>query len=363
MLIIITISLGLFIFLHCGITEEALKSRLVTKVPTPYEGLHDSGNSSTEQKAKRLPQAIIIGSRKCGTRALLKFLGLNPAVRAAQNEVHFFDKPQNFRLGFDWYRSQMPESEQDEVTIEKSPAYFVTQDVPERVKSMNSSIKLVLILRDPVTRLISDYSQLVANKIAAIEEDEESDYNIIGVGNYSEYYALNDFNQSIWDKAEREFENYILRPDGGIDDQRKAIKIGMYSIYLEKWRASFPIEQFHFVDGETLIRNPYEELHKLELFLGLKPTIEQSDFVFNHKKGFFCIASNNINVNHGTVSKSKPGVGGKTNNGASRATCLSRSKGRRHVTVRKELIEALRKFYSPYNEYFYSLTGTRFNWG
>lgn len=350
-------------FLHSTITEEASKSRLITNVPRPHRGLDDLElNLGTEQKVRRLPQAIIIGSRKCGTRALLKFLGLNPAVCAAHSEVHFFDKPQNFRLGYDWYRSQMPESEQSKVTIEKSPAYFVTQKVPERVKSMNSSIKLVLILRDPVTRLISDYSQLVANKIAAIEEDEESDYNTIGDGNYSEYYALSDFNASVWGKAEREFENYVLRPDGGIDDQRKAVKIGMYSNYLEKWRASFPLKQFHFVDGETLISNPYEELHKLELFLGLKPTIKPSDFVFNHKKGFFCIANNGINLNQGMMSKSEHSSGGEANNGSSKDICLSRSKGRRHVTVRKELIEALRKFYSPYNEYFYSLSGKRFNW-
>lgn len=51
---------------------------------------------------KRFPQAIIIGVKKAGTRALLEFLRLNPAIKAPGPEVHFFDK--NFDKGFDWYR-------------------------------------------------------------------------------------------------------------------------------------------------------------------------------------------------------------------------------------------------------------------
>lgn len=56
-------------------------------------------NESADQ---RYPDAIIIGAKKCGTRALLEFLRLNPRVCAPGPEVHFFDK--NFDKGFDWYR-------------------------------------------------------------------------------------------------------------------------------------------------------------------------------------------------------------------------------------------------------------------
>lgn len=39
---------------------------------------------------------------QAGTRALLEFLRLNPAIFAPGPEVHFFDK--HFENGFDWYR-------------------------------------------------------------------------------------------------------------------------------------------------------------------------------------------------------------------------------------------------------------------
>jgi len=54
------------------------------------------------EAVRRLPQAIIIGVKKGGTRALLEFLKEHPAVRAPSQEVHFFDR--HYDQGLDWYR-------------------------------------------------------------------------------------------------------------------------------------------------------------------------------------------------------------------------------------------------------------------
>jgi len=51
---------------------------------------------------RRLPQALIIGVKKGGTRALLEFLRLHPDVRALGSEPHFFDR--HYARGLDWYR-------------------------------------------------------------------------------------------------------------------------------------------------------------------------------------------------------------------------------------------------------------------
>lgn len=52
--------------------------------------------------SRKLPDALIIGVKKGGTRALLEFIRLHPDVRAAGSEVHFFDRFYN--KGFTWYR-------------------------------------------------------------------------------------------------------------------------------------------------------------------------------------------------------------------------------------------------------------------
>jgi [heparan sulfate]-glucosamine 3-sulfotransferase 5 len=60
--------------------------------------------SHNEVQSKHLPQAIIIGVKKCGTRALLKFMSIHSAIAASSREIHFFDKQANFQRGLDWYR-------------------------------------------------------------------------------------------------------------------------------------------------------------------------------------------------------------------------------------------------------------------
>lgn len=43
--------------------------------------------------------------------------------------------------------------------MEKTPSYWVTRSAPRRVYAMNPSVKLLAVVRDPVTRAISDYTQ------------------------------------------------------------------------------------------------------------------------------------------------------------------------------------------------------------
>lgn len=52
--------------------------------------------------SKTLPQALIIGVKKGGTRALLEFLRVHPDIRAVGAEPHFFDR--NHEKGLEWYR-------------------------------------------------------------------------------------------------------------------------------------------------------------------------------------------------------------------------------------------------------------------
>ena len=114
-----------------------------------------------EDKAERtrLPNALIIGAKKGGTRAILEILKIHPNVRACSSEVHFFDRDENYNQGLEWYRQQMPVSLPGQITIEKSPSYFVTPKVPERVYRMSKYVKLIVIVRDPTRRAVSDYTQ------------------------------------------------------------------------------------------------------------------------------------------------------------------------------------------------------------
>ena len=144
------------------------KSHMTANAYRTGENNNNNNNQSHQMPIldRRLPRLLIIGVRKGGTRALLEMLNLHPNIAMVPVEVHFFDKFDNYQKGLDWYRSQMPLSTDGQLTVEKSPSYYVTPEVPERVYAMNPHVQLVLIVRDPVTRLLSDFAQIEASRAA-----------------------------------------------------------------------------------------------------------------------------------------------------------------------------------------------------
>ncbi|TNN71528.1 Heparan sulfate glucosamine 3-O-sulfotransferase 3A1 [Liparis tanakae] len=317
-----------------------------------------------ESETKKLPQAIIIGVKKGGTRALLEFLRLHPDIRAVGAEPHFFDR--NYDKGLEWYRSPlsilleaphsgeapaqqdtnhnaarchpaaeterqadnfflsaalryllttavllrvlldgelMPKSSDGQLTMEKTPSYYVTKEVPARIHTMSKDTKLIVVVRDPVTRAISDYTQTRSKK-----------------PDIPSFESLTFKNMSA----------------GLIDTTWSAVQIGMYAKHLERWLQHFPSEQLLFVSGERLISDPAGEMARVQDFLGLRKVVTEKHFHFNPAKGFPCLKRPEWN--------SKP-------------HCLGKTKGRTHPNIDPEVVQKLRDFYKPFNRKFYQMTG------
>merc|ERR1719414_2160384 len=117
------------------------------------------------ERIKSTPSAIIMGAKKGGTRALIEFLKLHPKVKAAGPEIHYFDK--HFEKGEDWYAPRMPAVTQEQLATEKTPGYFHHPEAPARLKETLPDAKMLLIFRDPVKRLISDYNQFRSRPLDA----------------------------------------------------------------------------------------------------------------------------------------------------------------------------------------------------
>ena len=264
---------------------------------------------SASNYKQRLPQCIIIGVRKCGTRALLEFLGVHPDVRIVQDEVHFFDRDDlYYGRGIEWYRQRMPYTHDGQMTIEKTPAYFTTSDVPERVLAMDPDVRLLLIVRDPVRRLVSDYAQLMAHRLARNK-------------------TCSSFESMVFDSDRDKVKSFF-----------KPVWTGLYQQHLQRWMAIFSREQIHIVAGEQLIRDPYHELVKVERFLNLTHRFTTDQFYFNRTRGFYCMR--NLTNEH----------------------CLGSSKGRKHPPIDNMLLAKLQNFYRLSNQAFSNTTGMTFDW-
>ncbi|XP_053412140.1 heparan sulfate glucosamine 3-O-sulfotransferase 4 isoform X2 [Nycticebus coucang] len=121
-------------------TDEELAGR------RPANGSSERGGavSTPDYGEKKLPQALIIGVKKGGTRALLEAIRVHPDVRAVGVEPHFFDR--NYEKGLEWYRNVMPKTVDGQITMEKTPSYFVTNEAPKRIHSMAKDIKLIVVI-------------------------------------------------------------------------------------------------------------------------------------------------------------------------------------------------------------------------
>lgn len=202
----------------------------------------------------------------------------------------------------------MPVTIKGQITMEKTPSYFITRDVPRRIHSMSKYVKLIVVVRDPVTRAISDYTQTMTKR-----------------------HTIRQFEQMA-------FVNNSTRI---VDTSWGAIRIGVYAKHLQSWLKYFPLEQMHFVSGEKLISDPAGEMTLLQDFLGLKRVINEKHFFFNETKGFPCL---------------------KKVEGSGHPHCLGKTKGRQHPVIDPRVIQRLRDFYRPFNTKFYSMAKRNFEW-
>lgn len=279
----------------------------------PSLSLHNSNSVSVSCPRQRtvlrtrFPDALIIGVRKGGTRALINFLSTHPGVVRPKGEVHFFDKEDNLNRGINYYLSQLPPVPDGSILIEKTPAYFVTPTAPDTIHLFHPSIKLILIVRDPVERIVSSYAQLREKHVQSGEPHPD-------------------------------LPDMIYLEDGSVNLSHSMVQTSMYSRHLQRWLKVFPREQIHIVDGDSFSRNPYSAMKGVEEFLQLEAFFTEDSFQYNATKGFYC-----IQVGH-------------------ELECLGSGKGREHPEVEERVIKDLRIVFAPYNEEFEKMTGLSFGW-
>lgn len=108
-----------------------------------------------------LPNLLLVGSQRCGTSSLFKYLGAHPQCSASiRKEIRFFTEFHDRGVG--WYRSHFPfvargNSGSHHVFFEATPDYLLDPRVPRRATELMPDVKIVVLLRDPIKRAYSHY--------------------------------------------------------------------------------------------------------------------------------------------------------------------------------------------------------------
>jgi len=129
---------------------------------------YPNGDHMPEQPAKRevargqpcLPNLLIIGAAKAGTTSLHGYLSEHPDIFMSRHkELSFFDD-KCWSLGIEWYKSNFDSSYA--VNGEASPRYTLypkLQHVPERIRQVLGTPKMIYTIRDPIDQILSLHTQ------------------------------------------------------------------------------------------------------------------------------------------------------------------------------------------------------------
>ena len=188
------------------------------------------------------PNFIIIGQAKCGTTSLYAYLTQHPQILPAlYKEIFFWNIRHKFDRGLDWYLAHFPLicPEQNFITGEASTRYLDSIDAAQRLFQVFPKIKLIVLLRNPTDRALSEYYMRFRTR----DEDRDLETAI-----FSELEALTQ-------QRDVDLNNlYYLPP-------------GIYIDNITKWMNIFPKNQFLILKSEDLFRDPVTTVNQVFQFL------------------------------------------------------------------------------------------------
>jgi len=105
---------------------------------------------------------FIIGAQRCGTTYLYKVLDSHPEIYMAKPlrpEPKFFINDLEYSNGKLYYENKYFSSIDDSIKVlgEKGTSYIEHPDASDRIKSFYPNAKIIVLLRNPVERAISNY--------------------------------------------------------------------------------------------------------------------------------------------------------------------------------------------------------------
>lgn len=100
---------------------------------------------------------VAVGPPRTGTTWLDAALRTNPQITGARRkEVNYFDL--FYDRGREWYLRQFAPHESTSTIVEVSPSYFSNQAVPRRIAADFPDSMVLVSLRDPVDRALSNWA-------------------------------------------------------------------------------------------------------------------------------------------------------------------------------------------------------------
>ncbi len=200
---------------------------------------------------RRLPDFLGLGVQKGGTTTLHRLLADHPEVYLPeQKEVHYFSL--HYAQGVAWYASHFAQGASGQRCGDITPYYLFHPQAPGRIHSLLPAARLILLLRDPVERSLS---QLFHSRRLGLEPLQPE--------------------AAIAAEPERLLgaEAALAAADGRhcSHQEHSYVSRSRYERQLPVWQALFRPEQMLLLRSEDLFADPASVWERLQRFLRLTP--------------------------------------------------------------------------------------------
>ena len=175
-----------------------------------------------------LPNFMCLGAAKSGTTTLYDILRQHSEIYIPSfKEPHFFDIPENFDNGLQWYEKTYFKKADKKIIADFTPSYFFDENAPKRIfESLGRNIKFLIIFRNPVDRAYSHY-------LHSKRDDHERE-------NFEEALELEVSRLKKY-KDQSDYLSYL---------RHSYVHQGLYAQMLERYLQYFSLDNFLFIHFE-----------------------------------------------------------------------------------------------------------------
>lgn len=188
----------------------------------------------------RLPHFLVLGTQKGGTTTLQKLLEQHPNIFLPPcKEVHYFSLHADEPLS--WYADHYIDAKRGQKRGDITPFYLFHPEAPNRIKASLPKVQMIVLLRDPVERSLSQVFHARRHGFESLELAEALAAEQKRLASGSSYSLQK--------------HSYVAR--------------SRYLEQLDRYEAIFPKRQLLIIKSEDLFDSPKIVWERLQYFLRL----------------------------------------------------------------------------------------------
>lgn len=208
---------------------------------------------------RMLPSFVVIGEAKCGTTSLYRYLEQHPDVATAcrKEPANFLLNPASelmcrYQYPVAWRALGRAALRSRPLHAGEATAEYLWRLRPEHMLAVVPKVKIIVLLRNPVARALSDYAMMARHGVVN--------------GRFEEIARLT----MRW-LSDEQLRPVVYEASMQEHSQTRFVTRGIYVWSLSSWWQQLPPERLLVLRAEDLFAEPVTATRAVQEFLGLEP--------------------------------------------------------------------------------------------